>query len=59
VTSNGTRIVGYRNCGSSTVTKSASVGGSSYPGYLIRGGSSQELASVPNGGRLGWSVRNC
>jgi hypothetical protein len=55
----GTRYVGYRNCGSSTVTKSARVGGSNYPCYLIRGGSSQELVAVPNGASLSWTVTSC
>lgn len=51
--------VGYRNCGGSSTTRRATVGGSNYPCYIVRAGASQELANVPGGLGRSWSVSVC
>jgi hypothetical protein len=58
-TDGNTRIVGYRNCGGSTVSRHAIVGGASYTCYIIRAGSSVTLARVPDGRTKSWSVTSC
>jgi hypothetical protein len=58
-TSGNTRIVGYRNCGSSNVARHAIVGGVGYTCFLVHAGSSMTLVEVPNGKNKSWRVASC